>query len=271
LLEREQEISKQISDSQLNSKFDPEPSETPKKITTNYSIQPSNTPSKPHIPKPALLPCEHSACIASQPLIDYCVLNNPQARNKPPGWETVVLLSPDQKPTNEFALLSSNLITSDEPSSYYEAISQHDAAQWQDAMDKEITQLENTGTWELTELPADCKPIKCKWVLKVKRDHTSAITCYKGHLVAKGFFQISGIDFTKTFAPVVRLETFRTLMAIAACYKLDIHTMDIVGAYLNGKLNEMIYMEQLLGYEDGTNHVYRLRCLLYRLKQSGAI
>jgi len=87
---------------------------------------------------------------------------------KPPGWETVVLLSPDQKPTNEFALLLSNPITSDEPSSYYEAISRHDAVQWQDAIDKEITQLENTGTWELTELPVDRKPIKCKWVLKVK-------------------------------------------------------------------------------------------------------
>jgi len=85
LLEGKQEISKQILGSQLNPKFDPEPPETPKKITTNYSIQPPNAPSKPHIPKPALLSHECSACIASQPSIDYCVLNNPQARNKPPG------------------------------------------------------------------------------------------------------------------------------------------------------------------------------------------
>jgi len=271
LLEGEQEISKQISGSQLDSKFDLEPPKTPKKTTTNYSVQPSNTPSKSHIPKPAPLPCECSARIASQPSIDYRVLNNPQARNKSPGWETVIPLSPDQKPTNEFALLSSNPITSDEPSSYYEAISRYDAAQWQDAMDKEITQLENTGTWELTELPADRKPIKYKWVLKVKRDHTGAITHYKGRLVAKGFSQIPGIDFIETFAPVVRLETFRTLIAIAACYKLDIHTMDVVGAYLNGELNETIYIEQPPGYEDRTNHVYRLRRPLYGLKQSGAI
>jgi len=138
-------------------------------------------------------------------------------------------------------------------------------------MDKEITQLENTSTWELTELPADRKPIKCKWVLKVKRDHTGAITCYKGRLVTKGFSQIPSIDFTETFAPVVQLETFWTLIAIAARYKLDIHTMDIVGAYLNGKLNKTIYMEQPPGYEDGTNHVYRLHHPLYGLKQSGAI
>ena len=128
MLEGEQEISKQILGSQLNPKFDPESPETPKKITTNYSIQPPNAPSKPHIPKPALLPCKCSAHIASQPSIDYRVLNNSQARNKPPGWETVVSLSSNQKPTNEFALLSSNPITSDEPSFYYEAISRHDAA-----------------------------------------------------------------------------------------------------------------------------------------------
>jgi len=70
-------------------------------------------------------------------------------------------------------------------------------------MDKEITQLENTGTWKLTKLPVDRKPIKCKWVLKVKWDHTSAITRYKNRLVTKEFSQIPGIDFTETFAPVV--------------------------------------------------------------------
>jgi len=139
-LEGEQEISKQILGSQSDSKFDLEPPKTPKKTTTNYSVQPPNAPSKSHIPKPAPLPHKRSSHIASQPSIDYCILNNPQARNKPPGWETVVPLSPDQKPTNEFALLSSNPITSDEPSSYYEAISRHDAAQWQDAMCKRTTQ-----------------------------------------------------------------------------------------------------------------------------------
>jgi len=123
LLEGEQEISKQILGSQLDSKLDLEPLKTSKKTTTNYSVQPPNIPSKLHIPKPALPPHKCSAHIASQPSIDYRVLNNPQARNKPLGWETVVPLSPDQKPTNEFVLLSSNLTTSDKPSSYYEAIS----------------------------------------------------------------------------------------------------------------------------------------------------
>jgi len=138
-------------------------------------------------------------------------------------------------------------------------------------MDKEITQLENTSIWELTELPADCKPIKYKWVLNVKQDHTGAITRYKGCLVAKGFSQIPGINFTETFVPVVQLETFWTLIAIAVYYKLDIHTMDVVEAYLDGELNKMIYMEQLPGYEDGTNHIYRLCHPLYGLKQSGVI
>jgi len=132
--------------SQLNSKFDLESSKTPKKTITNYSVQPPNAPSKSHIPKPAPLPCKCSAHIAFQPSIDYCILNNPQARNKPLGWETVISLSPNQKPTNKFVLPSSNPTTSDKPSSYYEAIFQHNIAQWQDAMDKKITQLKNTGT-----------------------------------------------------------------------------------------------------------------------------
>ena len=97
LLERKQEILKQILDSQLDTKLKPEPSqtsETPKKATTNHSIQPPNAPSKSHIPKSAPLPRKHSVCIASKLPIDYHVLNNSQAKNKPLDWKTVVLLNP---------------------------------------------------------------------------------------------------------------------------------------------------------------------------------
>jgi len=132
LLEGEQEILKQIPDSQLNTKLKPEPPqtpETPKKVTTNHPIQLPNAPSKSHIPKSAPLSHEHSACIASKLPIDYCVLNNSQARNKPPDWKTIVPLNPKQKPTNGFALFSSNPTSSNEPSSYHDAISWHDAMQ----------------------------------------------------------------------------------------------------------------------------------------------
>jgi len=123
LLEREQEISKQILGSQPNPKLNSESSETLKKANTNHLVQLLNAPLKSYIPKSALLSHEHSACIISQPLIDYCVFNNPQARNKPPGWKTVVLLSSDQKPTNKFVLLSNDSIILDKPLSYYKAIS----------------------------------------------------------------------------------------------------------------------------------------------------
>jgi len=123
LLEREQEISKQILGSQPNPKLNSEPSETLKKANTNHLVQLLNAPLKSYIPKSALLSHEHSACIISQPLIDYCIFNNPQARNKPPGWKTVVLLSSNQKPTNKFVLLSNDSIISDKPLSYYKAIS----------------------------------------------------------------------------------------------------------------------------------------------------
>src|ERR1700678_325015 len=77
------------------------------------------------------------------------------------------------------------------------------------------------------------------------------IVKHKARLVAKGFSQIPGIDFVETFAPVMRLETFRLLMALATKLGLIIHVVDVVGAYLNGTLQETIYMEQPPDYDDG--------------------
>jgi hypothetical protein len=92
---------------------------------------------------------------------------------------------------------------------------------------------------------------------------------HKARLVAKGFSQIPGIDFVETFAPVMRLETFRLLMALATRLGLLIHVVDIVGAYLNGTLQETIYMEQPPDYDDRTGQVSLLMKALYRLKQAG--
>jgi len=204
------------------------------------------------------LPRERSSRIAQMPAQNYHLLNNPQARNRPAGWETMVPTDEDPDSSlssipSEYSLVSHIQEYQDEPSSYDDALTRHDSTKWLDAMNKEIQQLGSTGTWELTELPADRKPVKCKWTFKLKHDYTGAISRYKARLVAKGFSQIPGIDFTETFAPVVCLETFRLLMAIAARYQLEIHVMDVIGAYLNGELSETIYMQQPPGYEDGTN------------------
>jgi hypothetical protein len=138
-------------------------------------------------------------------------------------------------------------------------------------MDEEMAQLRKLGTFTITPLPPGRSPIACKWVFRVKHDELGAITRYKARLVAKGFSQIPGIDYDETFAPVVRLETIRLLLALAARYKLDVHVVDVIGAYLNGKLDEEIYMQQPEGYQDGTTMVYRLQKALYGLKQSGRV
>lgn len=91
---------------------------------------------------------------------------------------------------------------------------------------------------------------------------------HKSRLVAQGFTQIPGLDYFETFAPVIRLETLRLLLAIAAQFDLKAHVVDIVGAYLNGKLKEEIYMKLPPGYNDGSGDVWKLERTLYGLKQS---
>ncbi len=138
-------------------------------------------------------------------------------------------------------------------------------------MDEEYNLLTSLGTWQLEELPQDRSLLDCKWTYRLKRDGDGKITRYKARLVAKGFSQIPGIDFFETYAPVVRLDTFRLLMAIAAQRNLIIHGMDVVGAYLNGKLDESIYMAQPPEYSDGSGKAAHLKLTLYGLKQSGRV
>jgi hypothetical protein len=155
------------------------------------------------------------------------------------------------------ALLAQDPISND-PLTVTEAKSRPDWPEWQKAMDDEMAQLRKLGTFSTTTLPSSRNPIACKWVFRIKRDQLGSIIRYKAHLVAKRFSQIPGIDYDETFAPVVRLDTIRLLLALAARYKLDVHIVDVIGAYLNGKLDEEIYMQQPECYQDGTTMVYKL-------------
>ena len=139
-----------------------------------------------------------------------------------------------------------------------EAIHRSDWKEWQEAMETEIKQLEDLGTYVRERLPKDRTAIDCKWVYRIKRDDKGNITRYKARLVTKGFSQIPGIDFTDTFAPVMRLDSLRLLLALATKLDLVIHVVDVVGAYLNGKLEEEIYMKQPPGFEDSTDNVCKL-------------
>ncbi len=123
-------------------------------------------------------------------------------------------------------------------------------------------------TWELVHLPAGRKPVGCRWVFRLKRDDQGKIARYKARLVAKGFTQKEGVDYTETFAPVVRFETISMLIAYAVNNGLQLHQLDVETAFLHGHLEEEIYMTQPEGFDDKTGRVCRLRRSLYGLKQS---
>ena len=94
-------------------------------------------------------------------------------------------------------------------------------------MKAEITALETNKTWSLVSLPSGHRPIGCKWVFKIKYNSNGTVERYKACLVAKGFTQREGIDYTKTFAPVAKLTTLRCLLAIASVRGWGLHQMDV--------------------------------------------
>ena len=121
----------------------------------------------------------------------------------------------------------------------------------------------------MVDLPSDRQAVVSKWVDHIKHDHNGTITKHKARLVAKGCSQIPRIDFVETFTPVMRLETFWLLIALATKLELVIHVVDVVGTYLNGTLDEVIFMMQPPEYDDGTGRVWQLLWPLYGLKQAG--
>ena len=213
------------------------------------------------------VPRERSSRILAQPLVNYRLLNNPSARG-PKEWKHhVPAVEESGYITVDYAMIGATL--KDDPLSVKEAKERSDWPKWKTAMDTEITQLTKRGTYKLVDLPPDRQAIASKWVYRIKRDHIGEITKHKARLVAKGCSQIPGIDFVETFAPVMRLETFRLLIVLATNLGLIIHVVDVVGAYLNGVLEEVIFMLQPPEYDDGTGRVWQLLKPLYGLKQAG--
>ena len=107
-------------------------------------------------------------------------------------------------------------------------------------------------------------------MFKIKRGADGTIDRFKARLVAQGYSQQPGVDYNEVFAPVARYNSIQSVLAIANQLDLEVHQMDVKSAYLNGKLDEEIYMRQPDGYVDTKrlDMVYMLRKSLYRLKQS---
>ncbi len=137
-------------------------------------------------------------------------------------------------------------------------------------MNEEIKMIKKNDTWKLVQKPQDKEVIGLKWVYKTKFNEDGSIQKHKARLVAKGYSQQPGIDFNETYAPVVRMETIRLVLALAAQFKLTVYQLDVKSAFLNGELEEEVYVEQPQGYviKGKEDKVYRLRKALYGLKQA---
>lgn len=159
-----------------------------------------------------------------------------------------------------------------EPQTYREAMLSPCSKQWEKAISDELAQLKATGTFEwVREAPAGRKVIGSRWVLKEKRDGQGKLIKHKARIVAQGFSQIPGQDFNGTYASVAKFTTLRALLAITARENWEIHHIDVRGAYLQGDLDEEIYMRVPDGVtEPGKKGwLWRLLKALYGLKQAG--
>jgi hypothetical protein len=152
------------------------------------------------------------------------------------------VLGPVPAPGRAQRVLAQELhaVSSDEPSSFEEA--EQDPC-WRRAMLEEMKAIEGNGTWHLVDLPPGHRAIGLKWIFKVKRDEHGAIVKYKARLVVKGYAQWQGVDYDEVFAPVVRLDSVRLLIALAALQGWEVHHMDVKSAFLNGDLQEEVFVE----------------------------
>ena len=163
----------------------------------------------------------------------------------------------------DFAMLTYN-----EPNTFINAIHCDNANEWINAMYSEMQSLNENDTWELVEKPDDRNIVSCKWVYRVKTNAAGEIDKFKARLVAKGYSQEDGIDYKEPFSPVTRFDTIRAMISVAAKDNMTLTHFDVKTAFLYGELEEVTYMNQPEGYDDGAGRVCKLKKSLYGLKQA---
>lgn len=145
---------------------------------------------------------------------------------------------------------------------------------WRDSIGKEIGAFIRTGTWSITELPPGKEAVGCKWLHTIKYHADGTVERPKSRLVAKGYTQQEGIDYNDTFSPVAKLVTVKLVFGLAAKMNWFLRQLDISNAFLNGDLDEEIYMKvppgyaEIQGEEISPTAVCRLHKSIYGLKQA---
>ena len=157
-----------------------------------------------------------------------------------------------------------------EPSTLSEALKRPDGDKWMQAAIEEITSLVANGTWQPVRLPEGRKAIGCRWVFKVKKNADGSVERYKARLVAKGFSQRPGFDFEETFSPTAKWAALRAILAYASLQDMEMESIDISNAFLNGDLDHDVYMQEPEGFAElGPGWALKLIKSIYGLKQAG--
>ncbi|KAJ9550336.1 hypothetical protein OSB04_014381 [Centaurea solstitialis] len=141
---------------------------------------------------------------------------------------------------------------------------------WMHAMQQELDALRRNNTFTLVPRPVNHNVVGCKWIFRTKYLADGSIDRHKARLVAQGFSQVPGLDYSHTFSPVVKASTVRIVLSLAVTNKWNLHQLDVNNAFLNGRLSELVYMVQPPGFQDPKfpNHVCHLNKALYGLKQA---
>ena len=169
---------------------------------------------------------------------------------------------------HEVLLAAENTNLHNKPISVKEAKGRPDWKKWEMAMQEELESLKWHGTYEQVErLPPGRKAVGYKWVFKLKLNLDNSIARYKARLVAKGYSQVPSQDFTETTSPVACLLSYHALLSLAAKLNLEVHHLDIETMFLNGTLDEEIYMKAPGSSDTSSDEVWQLKKSLYGLKQ----
>ena len=219
----------------------------------------------PGEPNPAAQSYDQDTIIVRQPTLPGAWCASPTqiteggGTHKPPGRR------PGQREMFRANAGQALMAVAEEPRTLQEALASEDAGSWKRAWESEIESLEKNGTWVMAKVPEDRNIVGCRWLFRRKEDGR-----FKVRLVAKSYSQEPGVDFRETFTPVAKFTTLRLLLSLIAENDWELHSMDVKTAFLNGELEEEIYMEFPEGViaKHPPGHACKLIKAIYGLRQS---
>ena len=212
----------------------------------------------------SLTPLEASG---SNNLLDHVPIEQDHEQSQPRSSNRERIPRRHFKIEGEYFMISHD---EEEPKTIQQAFYGPKAKEWFEVMKEEMNSMESIRVWDLVDLLPGCKTIGKKWILNIKHKADWIIGIYRARLVAKGYTQQEGIDYEKTFSPVVRFTSIHLILAIVVKMDLELYQMDVKTTFLNGELDEEIYMDQPLDFElkGQERKACKLKRSIYDFKQS---